>query len=136
MKHTTITRSRNVHHLRAHPDPRWLAREQQVAEQAARHGLEHLLAPALGLLDLRAPLGLGRKQRRAGLTSSRKRAIRRDPWTFCPSSSSAGTVNPSKPASRTSSGCSPGISLTSRCGMRLWATIAAPAAAEFEIAMT
>ena len=62
--------------------------------------------------------------------------MRREPWSLRPSSSSAGTVKPSKPAKRTSSGCSPGISRTSRCGMRLWATMAAPAAAAFEIGMT
>ena len=45
-------------------------------------------------------------------------------------------MKPSKPAKRTSAGWSPGISRTSRCGMRLWATIAAPAAAAFEIGIT
>ena len=112
------------------------SREQQVAEEPARHRLEHLFAPALCLLDTRRSLGVGREQRRVGPMSSRNRAIRREPWTFRPSSSSAGTVKPSKPAKRSRTGCSPGISLTSRCGMRLWATIAAPAAAAFEIGMT
>ena len=40
----------------------------------------------------------------SGRTSSRKRAIRRVPWSLRPSSSSAGTVKSSKPAKRTSSG--------------------------------
>jgi hypothetical protein len=107
-----------------------------MAKQPARHGLEQLLAPALSLLDPRTPLGIDREQGGSGRTSSRKRAIVREPCSFRPSSSSAGTVKPSKPARRSSSGCSPGISLTSLWGMRLWAIIAAPAAAGFEIGMT
>jgi hypothetical protein len=55
-----------VHHLAAHPAPRGLAGEEEVSEQAARHRLKRLLAPALGLLDTRAARGLGREQRRVG----------------------------------------------------------------------
>jgi hypothetical protein len=107
-----------------------------VAEQAARHGLERLLAPALGLLDTRAALGLGREQRRVGPHLVEEAGDPARALDVLPVQLERRDREPSKPARRTSSGCGPGISVTSRCGMRLWATIAAPAAAAFEIGMT
>jgi hypothetical protein len=53
-----------VHHLAAHPDACGLVRADEVAEEAARHGLKHLLAPALRLLHGRARGRINRKQRR------------------------------------------------------------------------
>ncbi len=65
-QHREHARGGHVHDLGAHPLAGGAAREQQVAEQAARQRLEHLLAPALGLLHTRALLGVSREQRRIG----------------------------------------------------------------------
>ena len=77
-----------------------LAALQRPPDDRARHLLEHLVAPALGLLDRCALLGVGREQRRVGLHARRARArSSREPWTLRPSIFIAGTRLPAKPSS-------------------------------------
>jgi hypothetical protein len=87
-----------------------------VAEEPARNRLKHLLGPALGFLDTRALLGVGGEQRPLGAHVVKDAG---DP----PRALDLAPVQLQRRH----------ISLTRRCGMRLWAIIHSAAAAAFEI---